>query len=531
VIGNLFHTTQERLLACALLAFWAVLFLPNLRTNPNWYGDEAIVMEEAWTLSQGHPRYGAMREDFLSPNPHPPLYLLILGGFLKTFGHDILSGRILQILVALGTTVILFWVGTRLRDKNFGFLCAAAFLCYPEAVIHHRWVRGHPMMGMWALAAVGFMIQYVQEKRWKDIALAGLMTSLAVGSHYFSFPLMGVVILTALIVNRRHVWVAAATSGAFAAGFFLWFVLSQPGGLAHLLVRFTGASNQGFGAMQSSLAAEGIRLYRLLVEFVFLTPTLGRDGTLGVDFWIITASLGMVFFPVVRFRKWLLFWLLALLFGAFCSRNTVGMFLYQAFGFIPLLAVGFAGAVVRLGEGASRLLPQSKRAHRYPAVLLIGGLGILSLIGSLGHFHTKIDRWTVQSWRDAEDTMRFINARTTAEDYVVMPDQLFWLYDHERKAQLMHCAHYENGIEENFAAGVPKDQYWFDCRIANAKFLVLGYGVDAKNQPIGIDAIFWFSYKGPRQIVEEVQKQKWPIVFQKGEYMVLANPRFIPKPQ
>ncbi len=224
------NTTQERLLGAAILVFWAILFLPNLRTNPNWYGDEAIVLEEAWTLSQGHPRYGAMREDFLSPNPHPPHYLLALGGMLQIFGNDILTGRILQVMVALVTTAILFWVGTRLRDKNFGFLCAAAFLCYPEVVIHYRWVRGHPMMGMWALASVGFLIQYVQEKRSRDIALAGLMASLAVGSHYFAFPLMGAVILTALLVHKRHVWVAIETSGAFAALFFFWFILSQPGG-------------------------------------------------------------------------------------------------------------------------------------------------------------------------------------------------------------------------------------------------------------------------------------------------------------
>lgn len=531
VFKELFATTQERLVAFALILFWAFLFFPNLRTNPNWYGDEGIVMEEAWTLAQSHPRYGPMRQDFLLPIPHPPLYLLLLGGLLKTFGNDILVGRALQTATALATMVILFWVGTRLRDKNFGLLCAAAFLCYPEVAIHYRWVRGHPMQGMWILASIGFLIQYIQEKRLRDVVWAGVMCSLAVGTHYFAFPLMGVVILTALLVNKRHVWAAVASSCAFAGLFLLWFAMAHDGGISYLLVRFTGASHQGFGAMRSSWVEELFRLYKLIMEFVFLTPTMNNDGTLGVDIWILTASLGILFFPVAKFRNWLVFWLLALMVGVFIGRNSVGVFLYQAFGFIPLLAVGCAGALVRLGDRAARLLPQHGGAVRvFPAAVFLGGLGIFSLLGSLGHFHTKIDRWTVRSSPDAEAAMQFVNSNTTSDDYVVMPDQLFWLYEQEKKAQLIHCAHYELGIEENATLGVPRDQYWFDCSIGNAKYVVLAYGVDADGQPAGIDAVFWMGYEGPRRIVEKLQKQKWPVVFQQGEYMVLANPKLQPIP-
>ena len=69
-----------------LLIVWALIYLPNLRTNPKWYGDESIVLEEAWTLAQGNPRYGPMQMNFLNPNPHPPLYLLTLAGSMKIFG-------------------------------------------------------------------------------------------------------------------------------------------------------------------------------------------------------------------------------------------------------------------------------------------------------------------------------------------------------------------------------------------------------------------------------------------------------------
>jgi len=520
-------TPKEKLTALLLLVFWALLFLPNLRTNPNWYGDEGIVLEEAWTLIQGTPRYGPLSEDFLSPNPHPPLYLAVLGGFMAAFGNDVLSGRILQILVALATSVLLFWIGTRLRDKTFGFLCAAAFLCYPEVVIHHRWVRGHPMQAMWILASVGFLITYLQEKRIKDIVLAGLMASLAVGSHYFAYPMMGAVVVTALIINVRHIPAAIASSGLFVGIFLLWFIFGQPNGWESLFGRIGAASHQGFGVIQPSWVEEATRLYRLFIEFIFLTPTLNWNGSPGVDIWIAIASLGILFYPDARYRYWLIFWLVALMLGVFSTRNTVGMFLYQALGFIPILAIGFASALVAMGNLAGKILPSGgATARQAPAIILLGGLGLASLIGSLSHFRTKIDRWTIQSWQNAEAAMAYVNRHTSPDDYVVMPDQLFWLYDHPRKAQLIHCAHYSKGIEENSTLGVSKDQYWFDCSIENAKYLVLAYGQEPGAPPYGIDAIFWMGYKGVRTIIEEVQKANWPIVFRQGEYMVLANPRF-----
>lgn len=72
-------------------------------------------------------------------------------------------------VTALVASAVLFWIGTRLRGKRFGFLCVAPFLVYPEAVINFRWIRSHPMAGTLALTSVGFLIRYVQEKRLQDI--------------------------------------------------------------------------------------------------------------------------------------------------------------------------------------------------------------------------------------------------------------------------------------------------------------------------------------------------------------------------
>jgi len=37
--------TRTRLLLVSCLVLWALLYLPNLRSNPNWYGDEGEWMD------------------------------------------------------------------------------------------------------------------------------------------------------------------------------------------------------------------------------------------------------------------------------------------------------------------------------------------------------------------------------------------------------------------------------------------------------------------------------------------------------
>ena len=522
-----FKTPRERGIAIALVALWAILFLPNLRTNPDWYGDEGVCMEMSWTAAHGQARLGALRHDFITPIPYQPLWLLLNGTVLRVFGNDILVGRALQVLTALATAAILFWMGTRLRDKNFGFLCAAGFLIYPEVVMHYRWVRMHPMAGTLALASCGFLIRYVQEKRLRDVVWAGVLCSLSYGAHPFTYTMAGIVVTTTFFVNRRHLTAAMAAAAAWGMIFLTWFVVTQ-GGMAHLMAQLEHARMQALGGTSPSYLAEIARVWQVFVNFAFLTPTISATGTRGVDFWLVAAMFGALLFPIPRFRKWLLFWLLVLMYGVLRSRDNVPVFFYPAMAFVPLMSIGFAGMIVLLGDAAARLFPKrAAQVRLVPLVGLLGVFGLMSATNSLGHWRSKIDTWMCHSPSDAEAAMRFVRERTTDQDFVIMPDQVYWLYPHPYRAQLVQCAHYA-GIENAYYGDktLPREQFWFDCSWQKAKYCVLAFGVDADGRSYGIDAIFWPSFKGVRKILEDMQAENWRPVFRQGEYMVLANPRF-----
>ena len=542
-----FKTKGERNAAIVLVALWALLFLPNLRTNPNWYGDEGEWMEKSWTFIHGTPRIGPIVDDFIFPYPYPPLYMIVNGTLLRVFGNDIVVARALGAVTALAAGALLFWTGTRLRDKQFGFLCAAAFLVYSEANVNFRWVRSHPMSGVLALASVGLLIRYVQEKRLRDAAWAGLFCSLATATNYFTYPLVGAVVVTVAVVNWREwksprawrdVIVAGALACAYAGLFVLWY--SAAHGWGQLMTQAGRLTSVASNEARPTLGGEVGRFIENVWTLGFKTPTQGPPSPWsGHDWWLTVATIGFVFLPTRdwRLRLWVPFWLLVLMYGVFKKLNNVPLFFYPATIFLPLMAVGFAGVLTWAGELVKRFAGKSKEATAMGvAAIVLAGFGMQSAAGAWGHFHTRIDMWTQQSVPDAEAAMAFVNAATTKDDFVIVPKQIYWLARCDRRSMLTFCARYK-GVDNDMPVPthIPQELYWFDCRLEEAKFLVLEYAVEQQTLPdgrtgqlpVGIDAVYTIGLRGVREVIQQAQQEKWPMVFHRGAYLVLANPRFV----
>ena len=132
--------------------------------------------------------------------------------------------------------------------------------------------------------------------------------------------------------------------------------------------------------------------------------------------------------------------------------------------------------------------------------------------------------------------MRFVNERTTANDLVIVPKQIYWLVKNAKRSMLTYCARYI-GVDNDMPVPthLPPELFWFDCRLEKAKYVVMEYGVQEvvlsdgrRGQlPVGIDAVYTVPVlRGVKEIVQQMQKENWPVVFQQGVCLVLANPRF-----
>ena len=521
--------TRTRLLLVSGLLLWALLYLPNLRSNPNWYGDEGEWMDMSWTIAHGTPRAGPVIWDGLFPYSYSPLYGLVNGILLRVFGNDILVARAFGAVMALAAAGILFWIGRRLRDDWFGWMCAVALLVYPQADMNFRWVRSHPMTGTLALACVGFLICYLQDRRLKDLVWAGVMCSLAIATHYYAVGMIPAVIAVAVWVNWkrwrepaawRDVIIGTAAAGAFGAIFVVWYVAMQ-GGYAHMIDQV----HRMGGMAQPPPASE---VCMRIVKFCFQTPThIGPQGLEGRDWWLIAAVAGLVAFPVARLRVWPVLWLLLLMFPIFRKQDNVSWFFYPAMNFLPLMALGVGGA----GEQLGRLLQWVTKKNAVALRLAPAGIAFLvwggtSLQGAFGHFNSMIDMFTqVSPPSAAEAAMNFVNANTTTNDFVLLPKQIYWLAKTPKRSMLSHCVSYEGRTNDAWPVSIPREFFWFDCSWQNAKYVVLAYGQTGNGRPVGIDAVYTLGLGGVREIVAAMQQEHWPAVFQQGEYIVLANPK------
>jgi hypothetical protein len=446
----------------AVIAIWALLYLPHLGSSPRWYGDETITIACGHDLVRGVFANRGTWNTYVNPQfCYQPGYVAAVGGLSLLTGRDILAPRLLNVLLALGIaqTVIHFrWVYAHNAVAAGFFLCLAV-LCLRRTA-SRDWAAGaglalaaaaHPLSLYGGIAA--FLCRWRSPRSWIPLFLPPLIVGL-------------------LVLAPVFFWKPA------------WFLED----IGHLSA-FYKMYGRDFGG-----GTQGLKNF---VIFFLQDP------------FHILAGLAAVF---ALFRPVRPLGLAALLFIVLLTSNrqNLPVFYYQAVIALPLLAACLAYGIWSL----ARRLPRKRRAWGWVVFLLPAILLTQSLPHSLrGDWKSRNDPWVAQAPAELREAANWINAHTDPDDLVLAHWNTGWLLEC-RTGDLLQATAWAGLPTHTFEHQIPHERFRFPLAVREAKFVVLA------------DIDFAWTIHNPNvdKIIEDNRLNQWPVVFRAQSVLILRNP-------
>lgn len=477
--------------------FWALLYLPHLRTAPNWYGDEILTLDIGKSLAKGALANRAVYCTFFSPTyNYQPEFAFITGLFSWGTGGDILGGRFFATLVGLLTALTGFYFVSRKRGFLWGMLFAITLLGYSQAVIHYRWIYPHDAVGLGILGACLLLMRPARTGTdWK----AGAFLAIGAGSHLLAIHATILALLCRL--KRPRSWIPV--------GLPPFLVIC--GSLLFVWLHFHGwlwEDLKALGEIYSRYSDENGRGIRKLFNFLnfFLQDPFHMAALMGCLLCLRKRTY------IVGFMAFGLTFLLTQ------NRQNLPLFYYQAMIVFPLLALAIALGLQFLSSIAVRKFSLPKTARRAIPLALIGMsllLGARNLPAVLsGNLQTRVTPWVISSPTDYDEAAKWINAHTNPNDLVIAHWNLGWLLKCHTADVLTACAWAGRPAGDYFPTPPSRDRFRWDAGVGSAKYFVL----------TDLDQRWALAQGEALANLRASGVESWPLVYSCGTTRILENP-------
>jgi len=481
-----------------ITVFWAVLYLPNLRTTPNWYGDETLTLQVGVSLTEGKLQNRAIFCTFFAPAyNYQPGYALLSGIAARLTNSDILGARF---FAGLMTALIGFFT---LR-KRYGYSCALTFsfllLGYSQAIIHYRWIYPHAVVGLSLIGALAFISRPPsKENNWKAgafLAMGACSNLLAIHAVFASFLCR---------IKRPRSWLPLVLPTAITLAFTLAIVYSKFGGwviddLVALKEMYSRYTNEN---------ASGIKVFINLFNF-FTQDWTHLAILLSIPFCLNRKSYKIAIIGIV------VSFLLAK------NRQNLPLFYYQALAVYPVLVALLAVGSIKLIHlfrnflfRRSHLNYTSKFFLRWFPVCLAMMIGLINLPSiAREELPIKIRPWVVQSSKDYEVAADWLNQRTTPDDIVIAHWNLAWLLKAKTADILMVASWNGFSAGDFFRTPISKERFLYPADLNESVFFVV----------TELDEIWAFHEGKVMDFISGSRLNDWPLVFQAGRVRIFKNP-------
>jgi mannosyltransferase len=175
-------------------AFWIVAGLTLLAAGlrlatldvQSYHHDEIVTASRVLRGSFGH----AMDVVGFSESA-PPLYYALAWLWVQIVGTGEFGLRSLSALAGIATVPVVYLIGLELRGRRAGILAAALVAVNPMLVWYSQEARGYSLLALFGAAALLYFVRALERGRRNDIVGWGVMSALALATHYFAiFPIV-----------------------------------------------------------------------------------------------------------------------------------------------------------------------------------------------------------------------------------------------------------------------------------------------------------------------------------------------------
>ncbi|MBK5509602.1 glycosyltransferase family 39 protein [Pseudomonas sp. TH15] len=347
---------------------------------------------------------------------HPPLYFMLLHGWIDWFGDGIFSIRALSALPGIITVGLGVWLVDLLATRRAALLAGILLALLPTAVRYSQEVRMYSWLGLLLIGATIALVYWVRQPRRNGyLVVYALLMAAAFYTHYF----------TALCVISHWLWLAV--------------VRVQPGyRLRHIQRPAWWLANLGIVLLYLPWVPN-------LIDLIQHMDALKANGDVGWEDPVTLSSLPSMIWSLLTqddggtLPRWLFITLpvalLAIIGVALARDRSVfrGSILLALFGALPILlvfAVSFISPVFieRYLTAYALGLPMLVALaidRLYSRVRVLALAVLMSLVGV--EWVGVSNNATVDSNDQLDRVVNYVNLHFQAGDQIITSDMLWYL--------------------------------------------------------------------------------------------------------
>jgi mannosyltransferase len=188
-------------------------------------GRRSLWQDEGMTWREAAGDWPTMWRLTLGDNHHPPLYNVLLWGWMQLFGTSEVALRSLSVVVATAGIPLFAWLCLRLADETTALLATALLVVSPMWLELGRMARPYALFGTAVIASYAALVLWLEKPTLPRLGAYLAALACAAGTHnyaVFHAAAQGLIVLANVRRRRTSLGSAALLGGGLAAIFVPW---------------------------------------------------------------------------------------------------------------------------------------------------------------------------------------------------------------------------------------------------------------------------------------------------------------------